>query len=178
MANIGLQREKLAQQYDIGGGKPLSDTQVKDLRTLNDGIVELEGIINTYNNAEYKGGFGIGGAIRRNPVTSRFDPLATKMRQDIDLFRKTVAKAKEGGRLTDQDQKYYDKSVLNPSLTQEQFLSLARELQNKLATQRDSALDLYAIQGKNTQGFVDYFNSNKNTNQGTTKSGIKYKVVE
>ena len=173
LGNLGLGQGNLAlrqaefdykQQQDMlknmgGGGKPLSDTQVKDIKLMNDTSSELGNIIKTYSDPKYNAGFGIGGAARRLSPTNKFDPLATKMRQDIDLFRKSVAKAKEGGRLTDQDQKYYDKAVLNPNLSRQQFLSLANELKTRLDAQRDSALDMYELQGKNVGAFRNYFNN-------------------
>lgn len=165
--NLGLRQAEFnyQQQQDMlknmgGGGKPLSDTQVKDIKLMNDTSSELGNIIKTYSDPKYNAGFGIGGAVRRVSPTNKFDPLATKMRQDIDLFRKSVAKAKEGGRLTDQDQKYYDKAVLNPNLSREQFLSLANELKTRLDAQRDNALDMYELQGKNVGAFRNYFNNN------------------
>ena len=185
---LGLRQAEFdyKQQQDMlknmgGGGKPLSDTQVKDIKLMNDTSSELGNIIKTYSDPKYNAGFGMGGAIRRVSPTNKFDPLATKMRQDIDLFRKSVAKAKEGGRLTDQDQKYYDKAVLNPNLSREQFISLANELKTRLDAQRDSALDMYELQGKNVGAFRNYFNNggvlNNPQSAGQTSSGVKYKVV-
>ena len=145
----------------------LSDTQVKNVKDLADSLNEAEEIITKYSNSKYDAGFGVVGAVRRNPLTSKFDPLASEMRQDIDLFRKTVARAKEGGRLTDQDQKYYEKAVLNPNLSREDFISLAKEFQNKMERQMDTALDMYELQGKNVNNFRNYYENNKaTTNEG------------
>lgn len=145
-------------------GKPLSDTQVKNVKDLADSLNEANEIIAKYSNSKYDAGFGVVGAVRRNPLTSKFDPLASEMRQDIDLFRKTVARAKEGGRLTDQDQKYYEKAVLNPNLTRADFLSLANEFKNKMERQYDTALDMYELQGKNVNNFRNYYENNQTTN--------------
>jgi hypothetical protein len=148
-------------------GKPLSDTQVKNVKDLADSLNEANEIIAKYSNSKYDAGFGVVGAVRRNPLTSKFDPLASEMRQDIDLFRKTVARAKEGGRLTDQDQKYYEKAVLNPNLTRADFLSLANEFKNKMERQYDTALDMYELQGKNVNNFRNYYENNQTTtNEG------------
>ena len=148
-------------------GKPLSDTQVKNVKDLADSLNEVNEIIAKYSNSKYDAGFGVVGAVRRNPLTSKFDPLASEMRQDIDLFRKTVARAKEGGRLTDQDQKYYEKAVLNPNLTRADFLSLANEFKNKMERQYDTALDMYELQGKNVNNFRNYYENNQTTtNEG------------
>lgn len=172
--NLGLKEKELAQRGN--NVKPLSDTQVKDLKNLADALNDANGIIAKYSDSKYDAGFGISGAVRRNPLTSKFDPLATEMRQDIDLFRKTVARAKEGGRLTDQDQKYYEKAVLNPNLSREDFLSLAREFKNKIEQQRDTALDMYELQGKNVNNFRDYYQRERKGN--TTQNGIKYEVID
>lgn len=182
--NLGLRQAEFnyQQQQDMlknmgGGGKPLSDTQVKDIKLMNDTSSELGNIIKTYSDPKYNAGFGIGGAVRRVSPTNKFDPLATKMRQDIDLFRKSVAKAKEGGRLTDQDQKYYDKAVLNPNLSREQFLSLANELKTRLDAQRDNALDMYELQGKNVGAFRNYFNNGGVLNNSQTNTGGQVQTV-
>ena len=172
--NIGLKEKELEQKGN--NVKPLADTQVKDLKNLADALNDADGIIAKYSDSKYDAGFGISGAVRRNPLTSKFDPLATEMRQDIDLFRKTVARAKEGGRLTDQDQKYYEKAVLNPNLSREDFLSLAREFKNKIEQQRDTALDMYELQGKNVNNFRDYYQRERKGN--TTQNGIKYEVID
>ena len=182
--NLGLRQAEFnyQQQQDMlknmgGGGKPLSDTQVKDIKLMSDTSSELGNIIKTYSDPKYNAGFGIGGAVRRVSPTNKFDPLATKMRQDIDLFRKSVAKAKEGGRLTDQDQKYYDKAVLNPNLSRQQFLSLANELKTRLDAQRDSALDMYELQGKNVGAFRNYFNNGGVLNNSQTNTGGQVQTV-
>jgi hypothetical protein len=172
--NLGLKEKELEQKGN--NVKPLSDTQVKDLKNLADASNDADAIIAKYSDSKYDAGFGISGAVRRNPLTSKFDPLATEMRQDIDLFRKTVARAKEGGRLTDQDQKYYEKAVLNPNLSREDFLSLAREFKNKIEQQRDTALDMYELQGKNVNNFRDYYQRERKGN--TTQNGIKYEVID
>ena len=162
-----LKRWELKIKEAQANGKPLSDTQVKNVQDLADSLNEAEEIITKYSNSKYDAGFGIVGAVRRNPLTSKFDPLASEMRQDIDLFRKTVARAKEGGRLTDQDQKYYEKAVLNPNLSREDFISLAKEFQNKMERQMDTALDMYELQGKNVNNFRNYYENNKaTTNEG------------
>ena len=149
-------------------GKPLSDTQVKDIKNLTDSLNDVDRIITKYSNTKYDTGFGVLGAARRNPLTSKFDPLATEMRQDIDLFKKTVAKAREGGRLTDQDQKYYEKALLNPNLTREDFLALAREFEDTVKLQRDTALDMYELQGKNVSNFRNYYENKTNSTKAQT----------
>lgn len=166
-ADRALKNRELDIKEKQAIGKPLSDTQVKNVKDLADSLNEANEIIAKYSNSKYDAGFGVVGAVRRNPLTSKFDPLASEMRQDIDLFRKTVARAKEGGRLTDQDQKYYEKAVLNPNLTRADFLSLANEFKNKMERQYDTALDMYELQGKNVNNFRNYYENNQTTtNEG------------
>lgn len=167
VADRALRARELDIKEKQAIGKPLSDTQVKNVKDLADSLNEANEIIAKYSNSKYDAGFGVVGAVRRNPLTSKFDPLASEMRQDIDLFRKTVARAKEGGRLTDQDQKYYEKAVLNPNLTRADFLSLANEFKNKMERQYDTALDMYELQGKNVNNFRNYYENNQTTtNEG------------
>lgn len=147
MARITADREKTEQ------GKPLSDSQVNTITQFDNALADTENIITKYKNPKYDGLFGVGGAIRRNPVTSTFDPLATELKQDIDLLRKTIAKAKEGGRLTDQDQRYYEKALFNPNLTRKQFIALAQKFYDSQQRQRNITLRNYGLQGKNTRNF-------------------------
>lgn len=160
--------ENLKVKREGAQGKPLSDTQVKDMKNLTDSLNDIDRIITKYSDNKYDAGFGLLGAARRNPLTSKIDPLATEMRQDIDMFRKSVAKAREGGRLTDQDQKYYEKALLNPNLSREDFLALAKEFENTVKLQRDTALDMYELQGKNVSNFRNYYENKTNSTKAQT----------
>ena len=151
-------------------GKPLSDTQVKDIKNLTDSLNDIDRIITKYSDSKYDAGFGLLGAARRNPLTSKIDPLATEMRQDIDMFRKSVAKAREGGRLTDQDQKYYEKALMNPNLSRKDFLALDKEFENTVKLQRDTALDMYELQGKDVSNFRNYYENKTNRQTSSTTS--------
>nr|DAH96300.1 MAG TPA: hypothetical protein [Caudoviricetes sp.] len=152
--------------------KSLSDKQVSDIASIDESLSEMRNIINTYQNPKYKSYFGISGFAKRNPITGKFDPVVSQMSQDIELFRKTVAKAKEGGRLTDQDQRYYEKALLNPNLTQKQFLELAKRFETQMSQKRKILLNNYAKQGKDVTNFIE--NKTSGTPQ-TYKSG-KYTV--
>ena len=147
MARLAADREKTEQ------GRPLSDSQVNTITQFDNALADTENIITKYKNSKYNGLFGVGGAIRRNPITSTFDPLATELKQDIDLLRKTIAKAKEGGRLTDQDERYYKKALFNPNLTRKQFIALAQKFYDSQQRQRNITLRNYGLQGKNTRNF-------------------------
>lgn len=152
-ANLSHQDRVAALENELRG-KPLSDSQVNDVTAIDNAIADTDRIIQTYSDPKYKSYFGLSGYAKRNPITSKFDPIASKMSQDIDLFRKTVAKAKEGGRLTDQDQKYYEKALANPNLTQTEFVQLMREYQQTQNKQRQILLGNYAKQGKNVSNFL------------------------
>jgi len=133
---------------------PLSDSQVNTISQMDSAIEDMNRIIKTYSSPQYNSYFGASGFIKRNPITGRFDPIVSQMSQDIDLMRKTVAKAKEGGRLTDQDQKYYEKALMNPNLTQDKFIQLAKRFQDTQIKQRDIVLKNYAKAGKDITNFV------------------------
>ena len=154
-ANLNHQ-DRLAALEAKGNAKPLSDKQVDDISSIDQSLSDMTDIINTYTAPKYKSYFGITGFAKRNPVTGKFDPIVSQMSQDIELFRKTVAKAKEGGRLTDQDQKYYEKALLNPNLTQDNFLRLANRFNNQMLKTRQILLDNYERQGKDTTNFIKY----------------------
>lgn len=142
-----------AQQNQYRNAK-LSDTQLEKIVNSTKSLNEMDNIIDKYSNKSKDAVFGLQGAIRRNPVTSGYDAGVAELRQDVDLFRKTIAKDKEGARLTDQDQKYYDKALLNPNLTREKFIQLAIQYKATLLLNRRTMLNEYSNLGKNTSPFV------------------------
>jgi hypothetical protein len=160
MARLAADERKAA--YEAAAGKPLSDSQVNELTKIDVAQDDMRRIINKYSDPAKNNLFGVKGYVRRNPITSGFDPGVSELKQDVDLFRKTVAKAKEGGRLTDQDQRYYEKALLNPNLTRNKFLELAKDYYSNQERQRNITLDNYAKQGRN----VNNFRQTTTTNNG------------
>jgi len=154
-ARVGLTARSLDQQAEqnrIQNAK-LSDTQLKDLTTSTQAMAQLDNIIKKYSDEKYNDVFGLLGAAKRNPITSKFSPKVSELRQDVDLFRKSVAKAVEGGRLTDQDQIYYEKALLNPNLSREEFVALAKKYKNTLIENNTIMLNNLEKQGNNVDAF-------------------------
>lgn len=173
-ANLSHQDRIAALEKELGG-KPLSDSQVEKINEIDNAIDDVNRIITTYSDPKYSSYFGLSGYAKRNPVTGAFDPIATEMRQDIDLMRKTVAKAKEGGRLTDQDQRYYEKALMNPNLTQADFIKLAKKFQASQQSQRNTRLNNYAKQGKNVSNFLTDENNASNSQILTGSDTVRVK---
>lgn len=144
--------EQQAQQNQYQNAK-LSDSQVKDLTSSQQTLTEMDNIINKYLDPKYNDIFGLLGAMQRNPVTSRFNPKVSELRQDIDLLRKSIAREKEGSRLTDQDQIYYERALLNPNLTRTEFINLTKKYRQTLVKNSTIMRNNLEKQGKNVNTF-------------------------
>ena len=148
----GRALDQQAQQNQFQNTK-LSDSQIKDLTSSQQTLTQLDNIINKYSNQEYDDVFGLLGSAKRNPLTSSYSPKVSELRQDVDLFRKSIAKAVEGGKITDADQKYYDKALLNPNLTRTEFINLAKKYRQTLVMNDTIMRNNLEKQGKNVDTF-------------------------
>ena len=126
--NIRL-RELNIKENEAKRGKPLSDSQVKELKSTSDFVNSLDNIISRYSDAKYDNMFGIKGDIRRNNPLSRYDAEASLFKQDVEILRQRYAKLLEGGRLSDSDRAFYQKALFNPNVSRADFLEAVRRIQ-------------------------------------------------
>lgn len=141
------------KEKEAGKPKPLSDSQVKDLKGTTDFLTSLENIETRYNNPKYDSMFGIKGDIRRNNPLSRYDAEASLFKQDVEILRQRYAKLLEGGRLSDSDRAFYQKALFNPNVSRADFLEAVRRMKQTLQQDYNNALSMYAKQGKDIAGF-------------------------
>lgn len=150
--------------------KPLSDSQVKDLKGTTEFINSLDNIIGRYSDAKYDSLFGIKGDIRRNNPFSRYDAGASLFKQDVEILRQRYAKLLEGGRLSDSDRAFYQKALFNPNTSRKDFLEAARRMKATLQQDYKNSLSMYAKQGKDISEF--YIPDNQQNNQNADPLGI------
>ena len=167
--DLALANRKLAiEEAQANKPKPLSDSQVKDLKGTTDYLTALENIETIYNNPKHDSMFGIKGDIRRNNPLSRYDAEASLFNQDVGILRQRYAKLLEGGRLSDSDRAFYQKALFNPNVSRADFLEAVRRLKQTLQQDYNNALSMYAKQGKDIAGFE--LTPTKQT-QATTNEG-------
>ena len=150
--------------------KPLSDSQVKDLKGTTEFINSLDNILGRYSDAKYDSLFGIKGDIRRNNPFSRYDAGASLFKQDVEILRQRYAKLLEGGRLSDSDRAFYQKALFNPNTSRKDFLEAARRMKATLQQDYKNSLSMYAKQGKDISEF--YIPDNQQNNQNADPLGI------
>lgn len=146
-------RELDIKEKEANKPKPLSDSQVKDLKGTTDFLTSLENIESRYSNDKYDSMFGIKGDIRRNNPLSRYDAEASLFKQDVEILRQRYAKLLEGGRLSDSDRAFYQKALFNPNVSRSDFLEAVRRMKATLMQDYNNALSLYSKQGKDIAGF-------------------------
>lgn len=159
-------------------GKPLSDSQVKELNNTQQFVTALDNISDRYNNAKYDKLFGVGGDIKRNLPTSRYDADVSLFKQDVEILRQRYAKLLEGGRLSDSDRAFYQKALFNPNTSRKDFLEAIRRMKETLKQDYSNSLSMYQKQGKDISEFEmpSSFNSTPQTNTNVTT--IKAKLKE
>lgn len=159
-------------------GKPLSDSQVKELNNTQQFLTALDNISDRYNNAKYDKLFGVGGDIKRNLPTSRYDADVSLFKQDVEILRQRYAKLLEGGRLSDSDRVFYQKALFNPNTSRKDFLEAIRRMKETLKQDYSNSLSMYQKQGKDISEFEmpSSFNSTPQTNTNVTT--IKAKLKE
>lgn len=153
IANQQKNRQLDIEASKINQPKPLSDSQVKDLKGTTDFINSLENIESRYGDKKYNSMFGLKGDIRRNNPLSRYDAEASLFKQDVEILRQRYAKLLEGGRLSDSDRAFYQKALFNPNVSRADFLEAVRRMKATLIQDYSNALSMYSKQGKDITGF-------------------------
>lgn len=167
---INLDKDKKSK------GKPLSDSQVKELNNTQQFVTALDNISDRYNNAKYDELFGVGGDIKRNLPTSRYDADVSLFKQDVEILRQRYAKLLEGGRLSDSDRAFYQKALFNPNTSRKDFLEAIRRMKETLKQDYSNSLSMYQKQGKDISEFEmppSFDNSSQATQIGNYKVRVK-----
>lgn len=139
-----------------GGGKTLPASQAKSISGLASVVSQLEGFEQRYSDPKLSGIFGISGRLSRfaNSATQA-DPTLNQYNQDIGMLKRLIAKEIEGGRMSDQDRQYYDKTLFNPNATQESFSNALNYYKAQKESEYNQYLDTYQKAGYDMSGLMD-----------------------
>lgn len=134
MANIGLQREKLAQAYEIAARKAGVDKKTmqaltennQTLADIDEGLRLIKENPNAYS--WIKGKLGA-------DITNRIDPKGVKTRTQIDNITAVYRKWLTGAQMSDQERKAYERFLPAPSdnaqIVQQKLEGMRNSIQRK-----------------------------------------------
>jgi hypothetical protein len=139
-------------------GKPLLQSEIEKLRSLDVALNKLNSLSNEYQKEENKDLFGGYGALRRvfNDLTRGvFDAKGNLYNQNIGMLKKQIAKAHEGGRMSDKDWEIYNRMLFNPNASQEDFVEALMKYRTFLDDEVKYSLELYEDAGRDVSGFTN-----------------------
>jgi hypothetical protein len=157
-------------------GKPLLASELNTLKDSQNALNRLNSLVNSYSDPDKKALFGTGGLIRRSFNSATFgtvDPESNQYNQDIGMLKRGIAKAYEGGRMSDQDRAYYDQVLFNPNASQNDFISALDKYSKFLDGDLQNTIESYSDAGRNVSGFSNTNNQNINNQSESQNQSIE-----
>lgn len=166
-----------AEKAKMGsGGKALTVSELSTLKDSKNALSRLYSLLNTYAGKDKEGLFGTTGLVRRslnNAAMGTLDPVSNQYNQDIGMLKRSIAKAYEGGRMSDQDRMYYDKTLFNPNVDQSSFTEALNKYKEFLQSDLQNTIQTYSTAGRNVSGFQ---NQTTNNSSGIVKYQLNGKT--
>lgn len=138
-------------------GKPLTVSELSTLKDSQNALLRMKSLAETYSGKDKGALFGVGGLIERG-INDKFSGTtsarANQYNQDIGMLKRGIAKAYEGGRMSDQDRVYYDKTLFNPNVSQQDFITALSKYEKFLESDYNNAIQVYSDAGRDVSGFT------------------------
>lgn len=154
LKNKGLVDVELAKGK--GGGKPLLSSELEKIKGAQGSLSRMDALIKSYSGEDKNDLFGFGGLLARGVNTmagGTLNPKANQYNQDIGMLKRAIAKAFEGGRMSDQDRAYYDMTLFNPNASQEDFINALKEYKKFLKSDLENTVQTYEDAGRDVSKF-------------------------
>lgn len=155
-------------------GRVMPATSATNLSGTQQGINQMATLMGQIPKYARLGLAGPVGSLRRfNP----YDADAQAFQQYVNTYKQVIGKGLEGGVLRKEDEAKYEKIIPRMGDTEEVLMRKAEQLQQMLIDKYNTDLEALYNAGYDTGNF-NYFSNKQNQTGKTTKSGIKYEVID
>lgn len=153
-----LQQQRLdqkSQQFEVNQKREAMKLPSKDREAITSSFTVMDAAKNINDKLSK-----IPANVRLNPQARRYDPNVNELYGAVELFKKEVANAYEGGRLSDQDREYYDRVFgrLDDFKTPEAFLAAIESVNTRAKSNLENRFKTLEGEGKSVKAHRERLN--------------------